>query len=394
MTQQMATMIRTLASQKHLFDLAPDRHYLNCAYMGPLPRRVQEAGVAGVRRKADPAGITSEDFFTEADAVRRLFARLINAPDEQRIAIVPAASYGLAIVARNTPLRRGQNVVVADEQFPSNVYPWQRLVLEHGADLRTVVPPTSATGRGEGWNTRLLEAIDESTALVALPHVHWADGTRFDLTSIGARAREVGAALVVDGSQSVGALPFDVREMRPDALVVAAYKWLLGPYGIALAYLGSRYDGGVPLEENWINRQGSEDFASLVSYRDEYQPGALRYDVGERSNPILLPMLASALEQIHEWRPDRIQDYCGRLMCDVVGRAAELGFVVEEAAWRGTHLFGMRAPRDMDITRVQAALADRDVIVSLRGNAVRVSPNVYNDAADAAALLDALRASR
>jgi len=124
--------------------------------------------------------------------------------------------------------------------------------------------------------------------------VHWTDGTRFDLVAIGRAARRVGAAFVVDGTQSVGALPFDVREIQPDALVCAGYKWLLGPYAMGAAYFGPRYDAGDPIEENWITRRGSDDFQRLVAYQDEYAPGAIRYDVGERSNFILLPMFIAA----------------------------------------------------------------------------------------------------
>jgi selenocysteine lyase/cysteine desulfurase len=381
----------TLTCKKELFSLPEGLHYLNCAYMGPLSKRVEEAGVEGVRRKRDPTSITPADFFTGADRVRALFARLVNAPDPRRIALIPAASYGLAVVARNTPLRRGQNLVVAHEQFPSNLYPWLRVAREAGAEIRTVAPPEGSARRGEEWNARLLEAIDTETALVALGNVHWADGTRFDLEAVGVRAREVGAALVVDGTQSVGALPFDVERVRPDALVCAAYKWLLGPYSIGAAYLGPRYDGGVPLEENWINRAGSEDFAGLVRYREEYQPGALRYDVGERSSPILLPMFAEALEQLLEWDPARIQAYCRALTADLVCEAREMGFGVEEEGWRGAHLLGLRVPEGRDVREVQAALARRRVTVSVRGRSLRISPNVYNDAEDVAALLGALR---
>lgn len=379
-----------LTCQKDRFSLPDGLHYLNCAYMGPLPLRVQEAGIDGVRRKADPSRIAPADFFTDSDAVRERFARLVGAPDPQRIALVGSASYGLSTVARNSAVERGQNVVVLHEQFPSNVYPWRRLTREHGATLRTVAPPSGAE-RGRRWNERLLEAVDRETAVVAVPHVHWVDGTRFDLEAVGERAREVGAALVVDGTQSVGALPFDVRRVRPDALVVAAYKWLLGPYGIGVAFLGERYDGGTPLEENWINRRGSEDFGGLVAYRDEYAPGALRYDVGERSNPILLPMLAAALELALEWTPAAVQAYCARLLADVLPRVAELGFALEDEPWRAAHLLGLRAPVDLPRERLLEALAEHRVVASLRGTALRVSPNVYNDPADAEALLAALR---
>ncbi|MGI9180646.1 MAG: aminotransferase class V-fold PLP-dependent enzyme [Longimicrobiaceae bacterium] len=381
-----------LSCKKDLFSLPENLHYLNCAYMGPLSRRVEEAGIAGIRRKSNPAQIRSADFFTDADRARGLFARLVNAPDPRRIAIIPAVSYGIATVARNTPWERGQNVVVAGEQFPSNVYAWRRLCREHGVELRTVAPPDAHPQRGREWNARLLEAIDSRTAVVALGHVHWADGTRFDLERIGERAREQGAALIVDGTQSVGALPFDVQRIQPDALVCAGYKWLLGPYSIGLAYYGPRYDDGVPLEESWLGREGSEDFRGLVSYRDEYQPGAIRYDVGERSNFILLPMLIAALEQLLEWGVAEIQAYCVQLTSELVAEARTLGFGVQADDERGAHLFGLRAPPGTDIARVQALLAERNVVAALRGDALRIAPNLYNDAADIDALREVLRA--
>ena len=89
----------------------------------------------------------------------------------------------------------------------------------------------------------------------------------------------------------------------------AGYKWLLGPYSTALAYFGPALDGGRPLEENWITRRDSGQFAELVHYRDEYQPASIRYDVGERSNFTLLPMLAAALKLVLEWTVPAISAY-------------------------------------------------------------------------------------
>jgi len=380
-----------LECQRHLFWLPDDVHYLNCAYMSPLLRSVEEAGIAGMRRKRLPSDIVPADFFTERDRVRALFARLINAPDPSRVALVPAASYGLAVVARNTRLEKGQNIVIVEEQFPSNVYVWMRLCREAGGELRTVPRPRGPSA-GSVWTERVLEAMDEATAVVAMPHVHWTDGTRFDLLRIGARARELGAALVVDGTQSVGALPFDVRAIQPDALVCAAYKWRLGPYGTGVAWYGPRYDGGVPLEETWLAREGSEDFRALVRYRDAYQPGAVRYDAGGSPNFILVPMLVAALEQVLAWTPEAIQAYCTALTRELLEESAALGFGVEEEAWRAGHLFGLRMPAGVDLTRAQALLAERRISVSLRGSAMRVSPHVYNDERDIEALRAALHA--
>src|SRR3954465_15425970 len=107
----MMTTTGPLSCQRAAFSLPPDIHYLNCAYLGPLPRVVQDAGVAAVARKANPAAIAPADFFTASEEARRLFARLIGAGDSGRVALIPAVSYGVATVVRNTPLSKGQNLV-------------------------------------------------------------------------------------------------------------------------------------------------------------------------------------------------------------------------------------------------------------------------------------------
>lgn len=382
-----------LTSQRHLFSLPQGEHYLNTAYLSPLARPVEEAGMAALLRRRDPTSIRAEDFFTDADRARALFARLVNAPEPARVALIPAVSYGIATVAKNLSARRGQNVVVAHVQFPSNVYSWRTLCAETGAELRTVAPPAASERRGEEWNARLLEAIDADTALVAAENVHWADGTRFDLELIGARAREVGAAFVVDGTQSVGSMPFDVARIQPDALVCATYKTMMGPYGLGVAWYGPRFDDGRPLEETWLGRRGSENFAGLVDYVDEYQPGAARFDMGGRASFGYAPMLIAALEMLTGWGPANVQAYCRALMADAVGEARALGYTVEDEAWRGWHMFGLRLPRGVDTARLQALLRERRVTVSVRGDAVRVAPGAYSEPGDVDALLDALRAA-
>ena len=143
----------------------------------------------------------------------------------------------------------------------------------------------------------------------------------------------MGAALVVDGTQSVGAMPFDVARIQPDALIAATYKWLMGPYSMGFAYLGPRFDGGEPLEETWIGRAGSENFKELVHYRDDYQPGAIRYDVGERTNFALMPMTIAALEQVLDWQPERDPGAtAASLTAPLFERVRALGYTVEDPA--------------------------------------------------------------
>jgi selenocysteine lyase/cysteine desulfurase len=382
-----------LECQRELFTIPEGVHYLNCAYMGPLPLASQQRGVEGIQRRALPTGLTAPDFFKDSDELRRLFARSIGAGDARRVALLPSVSYGIAIAARNLPCEAGQNIVVAAEQFPSNVYAWRRLARDTGAELRTVASPVSAPPRSPAWNDALLSAIDRATCIVALPQVHWTDGTRFDLGRIARRAREVGAAVVIDGTQTIGAMDFELDRIQPDAVVCAAYKWLLGPYSLAFGWFGPRLDDGVPLEETWIARAGSENFQGLVDYRDEYQPGASRYDVGERSNFVLVPMALASLSLVLEWGPARIQRYCAELFAGAVEEAADLGYAVEPPEGRGAHIFGLRVPAGMELNALNEALKARNVFASLRGSALRVSPNVYNDERDAAALIGALRAA-
>ena len=380
-----------LSRQTHGFHIPAGVHYLNCAFMSPLLREVEEAGIEGMRRKRTPFETAPRDFFEDSDRLRDAFASLIGAPDPARVAIVPSVSYGITTVARNLNPPRGSNVVILAEQFPSNVYPWRRLADEGELVLRTVEAPVTAGSRGAAWNEALLEAIDSSTSVVAVPLYHWMDGTRFDLEEVGKRARELGAALVIDGTQSVGAVPFDLSAVQPDALVCAGYKWLLGPYSLGLAWYGSRFDGGVPLEETWTSRPDSDDFRRIGDYRNDYRPGAARYDVGERSNFILVPMQLAAIRRILAWSPEAIQEYCRSITRDALTEAVSLGVTVEDEMWRGNHLFGLRLPAGVDPARLGPELEARSISVSLRGSAIRVAPHVYNGEEDLNTLVEAIR---
>lgn len=349
--------------------------------MSPLLKSVEKAGIRGLRKKRNPATITSQDFFKESELLRAEFARLINAPNPKRIVIIPSASYGLATVARNLTIGAGEKIIVTAEQFPSNYYPWHRVAQEKKAEVVVVAPPSELSQRGKIWNERILDAIDTRTKAVAIGIVHWADGTLFKLEEIRKRTREVGALLVIDGTQSIGALPFDVMQIQPDALICSGYKWLLGPYSLGLAYYGEYFDTGQPIEENWINRLNSEDFTQLVNYQSLYQEGSLRYEVGEHSNFTLVPMLLKGIQQINRWGVENIQLYCKSISDKAVLSLQHRGFWVEEPAYRSCHLFGIRIG-DKDPQRAKDVLVKNKIYVSFRGDAIRISPHVYNDESD------------
>jgi selenocysteine lyase/cysteine desulfurase len=372
-----------LGNQRDVFEIPENIAYLNCAYMSPQLRRAREIGERAVSRKSRPWELTPDDFFDEVEEVRTLLARLVGG-EAEGVAVIPSVSYGISVAAANVQVREGEKIVILEDQFPSNVYPWRELASRSGARLVTVPRPEDLD-----WTRALVEEIDADTAVVAAPNCHWTDGSFIDLVRVGASVREAGAALVIDAIQSLGALPFDVSEVRPDFMVAAAYKWLLGPYGVGFMYVAEEHRGGTPIEHNWINRRGSEHFAQLVDYQDAFQPGARRYDVGERSNFVLLPMAAEALRQLLDWGVENISETIGIVTDLVEQRAEERGMVAIPKQRRARHMIGLMlgpgAPADL-ATR----LMHHDVFVSVRGASVRVAPHLYNTEEDVDRLFDVL----
>ena len=366
-----------LTNQRSKFQIPSGHTYLNCAYMSPLAKAVEKAGIEGLLKKRNPFSISSEDFFTEVEALRKEFSKLIKC-SAQDVAIIPSASYGLSTVAKNISLKKGDEIIILSEQFPSNVYPWKVLAQSSQSTLKIVEAPKQLALRGKIWNEKILDAISPKTKVVALGHVHWADGTLFDLQAIRKRTNEVGAYLIIDGTQSVGALAFDVTKIKPDALICAGYKWLMGPYAIGLAYFGERFYDGKPLEENWISRKESEDFTSLVNYQNEYQPGNRKFDVGERSNFILVPMMLAALQMINAWKPKQIQHYIKRISKEPIAHLQEHDWWVEDEKVRAHHLFGIRPLRSVDWIKIKSQLVKEKIAVSFCGNSMRIAPHVYN----------------
>lgn len=359
-----------IPNQRHLFDIPEDVTFLNVATMGPLPKAAFEAGQRGLARKLRPWTIPDADFFEDTRQLRPLLARLIGA-DDAGIALVPSVSYGLAVAAQNLTVARSQKILLLEDQFPSNVYTWRRLAAETGAEIRTI----SARGN-QSLSEALLDAIAADTGLVACPQVRWTDGARIDLAAIGARCREVGAALVLDLTQSCGAMRFDVKEVQPDFMVAAGYKWLLGPYATGFLYAAQHRREGRPLEENWITRAGAEDFSRLIDYTDRYAPGAERYDMGERSNFALLPAMKASIELILSWGIGNIEATLAHRNRILAQELEARGLEVSPEAERGPHYLGAllpdRAPTDL-IQRLRA----EQIHASKRGNRLRITPHVF-----------------
>lgn len=373
-----------LNCQKNLFDLEENHHYLNGAYMSPSLKTVTQAGIEYLKMKSRPYEISPEDFFTNSNTLRGLFAKLINADTGENIALIPSVSYGMANVVNNIKPNGGKELILLEGQFPSNVYPWLNYAKENKLEIKTI--PFDQNG-----NERLISAINSSTALVALPHVHWATGYKVDLEAVRNKIGTSDTYLIVDGTQSVGAMPFDVKIIKPDALICAGYKWLLGPYQLGYAYYNERFDDGIPVEQNWITRRDSHKFENLVNYTDEYSPKAKRYDVGERSNFINVAMGIEAIKQLLLWTPQGITDYCENLISPYLARWESMGYTVVDLSQRSSHLFSIHLHEGIDRTKLSQNLKTNIVFLSQRGDYLRISPNVYNDASNLDGLTKALK---
>jgi len=371
---------------RELFDLPDDVTFLNCANIGPQMRSVTEAGMSAVAMKAHPWRISSDTWFSAPEELRKLAAQLLNV-EAEGMALVPAASYGIAVAAANVKVKEGQSIVLLDREFPSNFYSWKELARLRAGRL-VIVKCES----GESWTDALLRAIDENTAVVSIPNCHWSDGGFVDLISVSEKVRQVGAALVVDASQSLGVCPLDLGRVRPDFLVSVGYKWLLGPYGLSYLYVAPPWrEHGRPIEESWLTRLGCEDFTKLVDYSDQYRPGARRFDMGEFPQFVLVPMAAAALRQMLLWDVATIQQSLSVLVDRIAQKAIAAGYSVLPADQRSNHLIGVRLPQGIP-PGLSTALAAEKVYVSLRGDAIRIAPHVYNDSSDVDRLFEVLNA--
>ena len=359
-----------IPNQRHLFDLADDVAYLNVAYTAPLLRAAAQAGQDAIQTKQNPWRIAPKDFFTSVETIRDLFAGIIGA-EPDHIAVIPSVSYGIALAAKNLPVGKNQVILILQDQFPSNVYSWRNLASQINAVVNTVPRPPDSD-----WTPSLLESIKDDTAIVAVSHCHWTDGTWIDLVKIGEKCRSVGAALVIDGTQSLGATPFSIKQIQPDFLVTTSHKWLLGPYSLGFCYVAPQWHNGIALEENWMGRNGSEDFARLVDYRDDYQTGARKFDMGEVSNFILSPIAATAMNQILNWGVENIAESL-RAKTDLIARMAEeMGFEVAPRHARAPHLIGIIKPGGFS-KELPTLLAREKVFVSIRGESIRISPHLF-----------------
>ncbi len=343
--------------------------FLDHAAISPLPRRVRDAMVRYLDDRRVTFGTMDRDEEGIPARLRKTVARLINATSEE-IALVQNTSHGLNLVAQSLPFRPGDNIIFCDMEFPSNVYPWMLLERQKGVEARCI-----PHDRG-GLTVEALEArADRRTRAVAVSSVEFLTGFRTDLAAIGDWCRAHGAYFIVDGIQSLGAIPMDVRAYGIDFLSCGGPKWLMGPVGVGFLYCRRELlEEMSPPMAGCISVVGWEDWRD---YNLTFLPDVRRFDLG---GPNLVGMtgLMAAIELLLETGIENIHRHTLHLtdvlIADLQRRGYEVVSNLDPTHRSAIVSFAVRG----DVRAAHARLREAKVAVSLRESYIRVSPHGYN----------------
>ncbi|MGO7018408.1 aminotransferase class V-fold PLP-dependent enzyme [Rhizobium leguminosarum] len=360
-----------------------DKIYLDNAAVTPVPKRVQAAG--NLHDK-----IVSENLRNYCSVLqpiiengRALAAKLVGSQAEN-IAYVQNTAHGLSLVALGLDWREGDNVVVCADEFPSNYLCWLQLA-ERGVEVRRV---SSRDGRVEVNDVRSM--IDSRTRIVAVSHVQFYSGFRVDIGGLGEICRRADTLLVVDGTQSIGAIRLDVEDSGVDVLVVAAHKWMMGPRGVGFAYFSERAIASIsPRVVGWLSV--NEPFAFNRTL--DFLPGARRYEAGTPNGAGILG-LAERLAQIDkvgiDWIEARILLLSELLQKMAAQKGLELAYQFAPASASGINL--LRRP-GISTSEMHSRLTAAGILTSVRSNAIRIAPHYYNTAEEIEQVVAVMSAS-
>jgi cysteine desulfurase/selenocysteine lyase len=352
------------------FPWADQQIFLNHASTGPIPERTRRALQAFTDRRADFRFADSELQGILADARARA-ARLINA-EVGEIALTTNTSFGLNLAARILPFEPGDRVIVSADEFPANVFPWQRLG-DRGVTLE-LLPVTP-----EGWpdEALMLERMrDPRVRALAVSHVQFHNGYCVDLARLGAAARASETWLVVDSIQALGRIPFDVRATPVDLLACGGQKWLLSPWGSGFCYVRRELipDLVSPFA-GWSAFEGTDNYATLCDYSGDWLRDARRFELTTLPFQDLLGM-THALDLLDELRIERIAAHLVQLEVPVLEWAHRRGIrVVSPEGARGS---GMVCLSEAELPDPIPALREAGITASVREGALRLSPHCYN----------------
>lgn len=369
-----------------------DATYLNFAAHAALPRVALNAVQASVAAKIRPHIVDDHSFFSVAASLRQTLATLIGAsPDE--IALTTGAGAGLAAIAYAIKWSAGDEVITARGEFPVQYATWKPMEAREGIKVHIVVPQSHFIQADD-----LIAAMTPRTRVVSVSHVRFDDGSMLDVPSLAAACKRNGTLLVLDVSQSCGAMPLNVGDLQADFIVCAGYKYLLGPWGTGFLWTKTQnLDSLRPGPYNWLS-QGVETFARLNFVDPEPAPTLSRWDSAEAAtiyNFNLTVMEASARFVLNAG-PALVRDHNQALIDYFFERLPE-GYRLaspRRASQRG--VFGcIEAGSRGDTESVYQTLRDERFVVALREGKIRVAPHLLNSTQDIDRLLAVMaRASK
>lgn len=371
-------------SYRDEFPVSRTHIFLNHAGVSPTSTRVVEAVHGFMDAMARMGRPSFDDWESLAQSCRERFARLIGCEADE-VAFVRNTSHGLSLLAAGLDWRPGDRVAAAASvEYPSNVYPWIDLDRRGIASL-DVVPADEA---GTVTVDAAARVLKPATRVLAVSSAQYATGAVTDLTGLGALCRERDVLLCVDGIQTVGALPTDVKRDGVRFLSADSHKWMLGMMGIGAVFVDRALVSSVhPPLVGWRSTTDAFNF-DRVHY--ELLPDAGRFEEGSLAYPLIAGFLA-ALELLEEAGVDAIAEHVGGLIDDLAGRLEALGCVTAPDPGQRRHILTFRHP-DIDGDGLEQGLADAGVVVSLRRGRIRVSPHLYNTAEEMKLVAEAVRA--
>lgn len=361
-----------------------DVTYLNFAAHAAIPRVALNAVQSSVAAKMRPHTVDDWSFFSVAASLRQTLATLIGAnPDE--VALTSGAGAGLAAIAYAIKWSRGDEVVIARGEFPVQYATWKPMEAREGIKVRIAVPQGQFIQSDD-----LVAAMTPSTRVVSVSHVRFDDGSMLDVSSLAAACKRNGTLLVLDVSQSCGAIPMNVRSLGADFIVCAGYKYLLSPWGTGFLWTRKEnLDSLRPGPYNWLS-QGVESFARLNFVNPEPAPSLSRWDSAEAASiyNFNLTVMEASAKFVLDAGPALIRDHNQALIEYFFDRLPD-GYRLaspRQTSQRG--VFGcIEVGSRADTESLYQTLRDEGFVVALREGKIRVAPHLLNSTDDMDRLL-------
>jgi cysteine desulfurase/selenocysteine lyase len=377
------------ALRQQQFPLTRDTAYLNHAGISPVPRRTYEAlRVANECLMLDPSGSFQTYFQERLQAFSETMRALINAAKAVEIVGVQSTSFGLNLVAQALAWQRGQNVVLCDMEFPSNVYPWMRLQEQYGVEVRLV--PSQDGGLTLDM---LARAADTNTRLVAASAIQFFTGHRTDLTAVGAFCKERNILFVVDAIQAAGHMPIDVQAMHIDVLASGGQKSLMGPPGQGFLYV--RRDLVEQMRPTFVGPNAVDDFLHWLKYKLTPLVGAGRFNMGTPNLSGIVGLLDS-VTMLRELGLPAVDSYVTALADYAIDQLKSHGYDVITPAAHGPIVTFRAADTDKATDALVEALNAQKIVVVKHWDKqdiayIRASLHCYNNPSDIDRLVNALK---